>query len=143
MTRKKVPKIKFYIIISRKICGKRHLLCSNPELVRRDLLKILGAKRFQCFAHIPDPQAKDFGFGKSMLWNRLPNWNIKSALIDRILMNKKQKEITQTTVVIAYIIEIFLNQLSDLMHDKLYDEYDTLHAEFYKFLDHSQVKVNK
>ena len=51
------------------------------------------------------------------------------------------KEITQTTVVISYIIEIFLNQLSDLIQEKLYDDYDSLHKEFYKFLDQSKVKV--
>ncbi len=51
------------------------------------------------------------------------------------------KEITQTTVVISYIIEIFLNQLSDLIQEKLYDDYDSLHKEFYKFFDQSKVKV--
>ena len=42
---------------------------------------------------------------------------------------------------IAYIIEIFLNQLSDLSQDKLYDDYESLHDEFYKFLDNNLVKV--
>jgi hypothetical protein len=42
-------------------------------------------------------------------------------------------------VVIAYIIEIFLNQLADLSHEQ--DEYDAMHAEFYKFLDDPKIKV--
>ncbi len=52
------------------------------------------------------------------------------------------KELTQMTVVIAYVIEIFLNQLADLSQDKLYDEYDNLHDEFHKFLDTPKVKVS-
>ena len=46
------------------------------------------------------------------------------------------------TVVIAYVIEIFLNQLADLSQDKLYDEYDNMHDEFHKFLDTPKVKVS-
>ena len=59
-----------------------------------------------------------------------------------MLLNCFLKEITQTTVVIAYIIEIFLNQLADTLQEKLYDEHDSLHKEFYKFLDNSKVKVS-
>ncbi len=44
---------------------------------------------------------------------------------------------------IAYIIEIFLNQLSDYLQEKLYDEHECLHKEFYKFLDNPKVKVKK
>lgn len=66
-----------------------------------------------------------------------------SKLITHFSKHSKSKEITQTTVVISYIIEIFLNQLSDLIQEKLYDDYDNLHKEFYKFLDRPKVKVNK
>lgn len=31
--------------------------------------------------------------------------------------------------------------MSDLSQEKLFDEYDLLHNEFYKFLDNSKVKV--
>jgi hypothetical protein len=51
------------------------------------------------------------------------------------------KEITQTTVVIAYIIEIFLNQLADLSNERMFDEWNTLRVEFHKFLDDAKVKV--
>lgn len=53
----------------------------------------------------------------------------------------KKKEITQITIVIAYIIEIFLNQLADLIQEKQYDEKESLQKEFYKFLDTPKVKV--
>lgn len=52
-----------------------------------------------------------------------------------------EKEITQTTIVIAYIIEIFLNQLSDLIQQRHFDLFDSLQKEFYKFLDCQKVKV--
>ena len=42
---------------------------------------------------------------------------------------------------IAYIIEIYLNQLADHLQEKLYDEHDVLHKDFYKFLDNPKVKV--
>lgn len=51
-----------------------------------------------------------------------------------------KKEITQTTVIIAYIIEIFLSQLSDLTHEKSFDDYYALHNEFQRFLDSQKIK---
>jgi hypothetical protein len=44
-------------------------------------------------------------------------------------------------VVISYIIEIFLNQLSDLIQEKLYDDYDSLHRQFHAFLSSVKVKT--
>jgi len=43
--------------------------------------------------------------------------------------------------VIAYIIEIFLNQLADYIQENLHDEHDSLHKEFYEFLGKQKVKV--
>lgn len=43
-------------------------------------------------------------------------------------------------MIISYIIEIFLSQLTDLTHEKSFDEYDCLHNEFCKFLDSAKVK---
>lgn len=65
---------------------------------------------------------------------------LRTYLTHKLKTLDPEKEITQTTVVIAYIIEIFLNQLSDLSQDKLYDDYESLHDEFYKFLDNNLVK---
>ena len=62
--------------------------------------------------------------------------------IESQLLKQKKKEITQTTVVIAYIIIIYLNQLADFMQDKLDDEHEFLHKEFYEFLNNTKVKVN-
>ncbi|CAF1037381.1 unnamed protein product [Brachionus calyciflorus] len=65
---------------------------------------------------------------------------LRTFLTHKLNTLDADKELTQTTVVIAYIIEIFLNQLSDLIQEKLYDDYDSLHKEFYKFLDGKKVK---
>jgi vacuolar protein sorting-associated protein 18 len=51
-----------------------------------------------------------------------------------------QTEITQSTIVVAYVIELFLNQMADLMQDVLYDDYNTLQKEFYAFLNNNYVK---
>ena len=52
-----------------------------------------------------------------------------------------KKEITQITIIIAYIIEIFLNQLADYIQEKLYDEHESLKKQFYEFLNDSKVKT--
>lgn len=43
-------------------------------------------------------------------------------------------------MIIAYIIEIFLSQLSDLTHEKSFDEYYALHNEFQRFLESPKVR---
>ncbi len=51
------------------------------------------------------------------------------------------KELTQITVIVAWLIEIYLNQLNELNEQKNYDDYHIMHREFYKFLDNNKIKV--
>jgi hypothetical protein len=44
-------------------------------------------------------------------------------------------------MVIANIIEIFLNQMAYLSHERLFDEWTTHCAEFQNLLDHTMVKI--
>jgi hypothetical protein len=66
---------------------------------------------------------------------------LRTFLMHKLEYFDVDREITQTTVIIAYIIEIFLNQLSDLDHERAFDQYERLHKEFYKFLASDKVRV--
>lgn len=66
---------------------------------------------------------------------------LRTFLTHKLDFLDASSEITQTTIVIAYIIEIFLNQLSDLIQERHFDAFDSLQKEFHKFLDNKKVKV--
>lgn len=66
---------------------------------------------------------------------------LRTYLTHKLNSFEVDKEITQTTVIIAYIIEIFLNQLSDLTHAGQYDKRDVLREEFHAFLSEDSVKM--
>ena len=67
---------------------------------------------------------------------------LRTFLTHKLRTLDAEREITQTTVVVAYIIEIFLNQLADLAQDRRDDECDALRDEFHRFLDNSLLKVS-
>ena len=46
-------------------------------------------------------------------------------------------------MIVAWIIEVYLNQLAELNELKNYDEFHLMHNEFYKFLDNNKIKVNE
>jgi hypothetical protein len=74
--------------------------------------------------------------------------NLKSPLVISsffifILNNQSMmflKEITQITLIVSWIIEIFLNQLEELTEQKHFDAFSLLHKEFHKFLDNNKIK---
>ena len=76
---------------------------------------------------------------------RLPPEQNEGEALKTFLVNKldtfRKEDATQVTLLCTWLVEIYLNKLSDARENKREDEYNALQEEFHDFLSTDVVKV--
>ena len=76
---------------------------------------------------------------------RLPPEQNEGEALKTFLVNKldtfRKEDATQVTLLCTWLVEIYLNKLSDARENKREDEYKALQEEFHDFLSTDVVKV--
>lgn len=65
---------------------------------------------------------------------------LKTFLVNKLDTFRKE-DATQVTLLCTWLVEIYLNKLSDARENKREDEYNALQEEFHDFLSTDVVKV--